>query len=108
MAIARWYELIAKSSYRPIGRQCRVAPPIRLIGHEHEATLDESEGFVVPPSLMREHTGVMQRTRMTGAVSSTRRYNSWASSNCSPFCRRIASDIASSSVNSRAGDSDVP
>jgi hypothetical protein len=37
-----------------------------LIGPEGEAALDESEGFVVPPELMREHAGVVQRTRMIG------------------------------------------
>jgi hypothetical protein len=43
-----------------------VAVPVRLIGHERDASLDEREGLVVPPLLMREHTGVVQRTRMIG------------------------------------------
>src|SRR4029450_4795008 len=33
-------------------------------------------------------------------------YTSWASANCSFFCRRIANETASSSVNSRVDDSD--
>ena len=37
-----------------------VAAPVRLIGHERDAPLDEREGFVVPPLLMREHAGVVQ------------------------------------------------
>ena len=41
-----------------------VAVPVRLIGHEREAPLDEREGFAVPPLLMREHAGVVQRTSM--------------------------------------------
>jgi hypothetical protein len=43
-----------------------VAVPIRLIGHQREAPLDERERFAVPPLLMREHTRVVQRTRMIG------------------------------------------
>jgi hypothetical protein len=35
-----------------------------LIGRDREAPLDEREGFIVSPLLMREHAGVMQRTRM--------------------------------------------
>jgi hypothetical protein len=37
-----------------------------LIGHERKAPLDQREGFVVAPLLMREHAGVVQRTRMIG------------------------------------------
>ena len=44
----------------------KVAAPVRLIGHERKAPLDEREGFVVPPLLMREHAGVVQRTGMIG------------------------------------------
>ena len=43
-----------------------VAAPVRLIGREREAALDERERFVVAPLLMREHAGVVQRTGMIG------------------------------------------
>ena len=49
-----------------------VAVPVRLIGHERETPLDEREGFVGPPLFMREHTGVVQRTRMIGGLSNSR------------------------------------
>ncbi len=54
---------------KPVTRledDAEVAVPVRLIGHEREAPLDEREGFAVPPLLMREHTGVVQRTGMIG------------------------------------------
>src|SRR5207237_2449529 len=43
-----------------------IAVPVRLIGHEHEAALDQREGFAVAFLLMREHPGIVQRTRMIG------------------------------------------
>ncbi len=67
MAIARWYEF--DGGVQPIVRledDAEVAEPVRFIGHEREAPLDEREGFVVPSSLMREHAGVVQRTWMIG------------------------------------------
>ena len=43
-----------------------VAAPVRLVGREREAALDQRERFVVAPLLVREHAGVMQRTGMIG------------------------------------------
>ena len=43
-----------------------IAAPVRLIGHERKAPLDQRKGFIVAPLLMREHAGVVQRTRMIG------------------------------------------
>ena len=67
MAIARRYSV--DCGVQPVVRledDAEVAAPVRLIGHEREAPLDEREGFVVPPLLMREHAGVVQGTRMIG------------------------------------------
>src|SRR5262245_52403597 len=44
----------------------KVAAPIRLVGHERDTPLDEREGFVVPPLLMREHACVVQGSGMIG------------------------------------------
>ena len=68
MAIARRYESICE--VQPVVRledDAEVAVPVRLIGHEREAPLDERDGFVVPPLLMREHAGVVQRSGMIGS-----------------------------------------
>ena len=43
-----------------------VAVPVRLIRHQRDASFDQCEGFLVPPLLVREHAGVVQRTRMIG------------------------------------------
>src|SRR6266545_5402627 len=43
-----------------------VTVPVRLIGHERKAALDERQRFAVASLLMREHAGVVQRTRMIG------------------------------------------
>ena len=44
----------------------QVAAPIRFIRHERDTPLDEREGFVVPPLLMREHACVVQGSGMIG------------------------------------------
>ena len=49
---------------RELEDDAEIAAPVRLIGHEREAPLDEREGFIVPPLLMREHASVVQRARM--------------------------------------------
>src|SRR5687767_10593352 len=66
-------------SYRsPVRVDCQIEPvvrleddteiavPVRLLGDERNASLDERNGVLVSPFLMREHAGVVQGSRMIG------------------------------------------
>ena len=67
IAIARRYDV--DCGLQPAVRlqdDAEIAVPVRLLGREREAALDQRNGFVAAPLLVREHAGVVQRTRMIG------------------------------------------
>ena len=78
-----------------------VAMPVGLIWHVGRTPRDEREGFVVPTLLMRQHTGVVQRTGMIGRSHEYPPVQLVSLGELLVFLsRRIANETASSSVNS--------
>ena len=94
---------------QPISRlenDAEIAVPVRLIRHERNASLNERKSFLVSSLLMRKHARKVQRTGMIGCRLEYAAVELVGLNELPVFLQGIATETASSSVNSRVDDTD--